>query len=277
MRIVHSFTSTHCSNESLFMHLCYFVLSCIYAKNSGFDIVEHCDKRAKEILELAPYDEIITDLEGVTPPANSTIYAWGKFAAMQNEDLGNIHIDGDVFLKSPKLIKLLNFDEYDCIVQCLENRIIYGGDQNVIWRDNASLFNSCKYPDWAKRECNAMYNCGVIGINNAGLKKEYFDTYNDMVKQYKATGLNIPGTVPDIIIEQQFLKDLCEYKGYKVKNLLPVDNHNSLHSYASSIGYQHLIGDSKHKNLDKCLEVIKAFDSKIYTSLMNIKYKLKIK
>jgi hypothetical protein len=258
------------------MHLCYFVLSCIYAKNSGFDIVVHCDDRAEDILKLAPYDDIIIDLENIKPPANSTIYAWGKFVAMQNEDLGNIHIDGDVFLKSPKLIKLLNFDEYDCIVQCLENRRIYGGNQNVIWRDNASLFNNCRYPDWAKRECNAMYNCGIIGINNAELKKEYFDTYNDMVKQYKTTGLNIPGTVPDIIIEQQFLKDLCEYKGYKVKNLLPVDNHNSLHSYAASIGYQHLIGDSKHKNLDKCLEVIKAFDSKIYTSLMNIKYKLKI-
>jgi hypothetical protein len=258
------------------MHLCYFVLSCIYAKNSGFDIKVHCDKRAELILQIAPYDEIITDLEEITPPANSRIYAWSKFESMKNEPLGTIHIDGDVFLKSPKLQKLLNFDNYDCIVQCLENKRIFGGDQNNIWRDNSSLFVNCKYPYWAKRECDYMFNCGVIGINNAQLKNEYFNTYADMVKQYNETNINIPGTCPDIIIEQQFLKDLTDAKGYNVKCLLPVDNHNMLHSYASSIGYQHLIGDAKRRNLNKCLEVIKYYDKQIYCDLMDIKNDLKI-
>lgn len=277
MRLVHSFTSTHCSNESLFMHLCYFILSCIYAKNSGFDIVVHCDERAKNILQIAPYDEIITDLEGVLAPANSRIYAWGKFEAMKNEDLGNIHIDGDVFLKSPILKKILNFDEYDCIVQCIENTGIYGGDQDPVWQENAYIFNLCKYPIWANRNCKHMFNCGVIGFNNPQLKQEYFDTYNNMVKQYAQTGLNVKGSVPDIIIEQQFLKDLTDYKDYKVKCVLPVNSAISLQSYAASIGYQHVIGDSKRKNLEKVLNTIKMFDKTIYDDLIKIKWKLNIK
>ena len=114
MRVVHSFSSYHCSEETLFMHMCYFILSCMYAKRSGFEIVAHCDERAKEYLQLAPYDDIIIDLEGITPIANSNIYAWSKFAAMKSESLGAIHIDGDVFLKDEKLIELLNFDDYDC-------------------------------------------------------------------------------------------------------------------------------------------------------------------
>lgn len=276
MRIVHSFTSSHCDNESLFMHLCYFILSCLYAKHAGFNIVAHCDERSNQILQIAPYDEIITDLEGILAPANSRIYAWGKFEAMKNEDLGNIHIDGDVFLKSPKLIKLLNFDDYDCIVQCLENKGIFGGDQNPIWRDNAWLFSTCKYPSWANRECNYMYNCGVIGFNNEELKREYFNTYENMVKQYAQTKIDIPGTVPDIIIEQQFLKDLTDARKYNVKCLLPVDNHESMHNYATSIGYQHVIGGSKRRNLDKCLQAIKDFDKRIYRKLMNIKTELNI-
>lgn len=122
-----------------------------------------------------------------------------------------------------------------------------------------------------------MLNCGVIGFNNPQLKQEYFDTYNNMVKQYAQTGLNVEGSVPDIIIEQQFLKDLTDYKDYKVKCVLPVNSAISLQSYAASIGYQHVIGGSKQINLEKVLNTIKMFDKTIYDDLIKIKWKLNIK
>ena len=34
-----------------------------------------------------------------------------------------------------------------------------------------------EYPEWAPRTYDSMYNCGIIGINNPKLKREYFDTY----------------------------------------------------------------------------------------------------
>jgi hypothetical protein len=257
--------------------MCYFILSCIYAKNSGFDIAVHCDERAKAFLELAPYDDIITDLEGVKAPANSKIYAWGKFAAMRNEDIGNIHIDGDVFLKSSKLKDILNYGDCDCIVQSLENKYSYGGDVTIMWRNNESIFSGFNKPSWAKSECNYMYNCGVIGINNVSLKKEYFDTYDDIICQYNESGIFMDASVPDIIVEQQYLKDLTDYKQYKVKSVLPCDNVFALQMYSTSIGYQHIIGDSKRKNLEKVLKIIKYYDKGAYTSLLELKSELNIK
>jgi hypothetical protein len=39
---------------------------------------------------------------------------------MKDEPLGTIHIDGDVFLKNPELKNILEFSNYDCIVQNIE-------------------------------------------------------------------------------------------------------------------------------------------------------------
>lgn len=278
MRLVHSFSSIYCDNNALFRHLSYFILSCLYAKRSGFKIVVHCDERAKQILQLAPYDDIITDLEGIPAPANDKIYAWSKFKAMENEDLGNIHIDGDVFLKSPILQKILEFENYDCIVQCTENVGIYGGNQYPMWKANSQIFETMQYPEWAKRECESMFNCGVVGFNNPKLKQEYFETYQNMLTQYVQSGIYVKNSVPDIIVEQQFLKDLTDYKNYKVKHVLPVKNSTALQSYAASIGYQHIIGgEGKILNLPKVLNIIKSMDLQLYKRLMMIKNNLKIK
>ena len=38
------------------------------------------------------------------------------------------------------------------------------------------LEQNIDYPEWAKRQCKYMYNCGVIGFNNEALKNEYFET-----------------------------------------------------------------------------------------------------
>lgn len=272
MRIVHSFVSTNCDDNALFLHLSYFVLSCIYARESGFEIVAHCDNRAKEILQIAPYNEIITDLEGLTPPANSCIYAWGKFEAMKNEPLGAVHIDGDVFLKSEGLKSVLEFDEYDCIVQNIEHKKLYLGDSNNVWILNATIFEGCEYPKWAKRECDTMYNCGVVGFNNQELKDEYFETYKVMLERYNKTELFIKGSTPDIIIEQQFLKNLVEYRGYNVKYVIPYcDCFDVLCKEANHAHYQHVIGHAKEKNLERVLLIIKKHNLQIYDKLIQIR------
>lgn len=272
MRIVHSFTSVNCNDDNLFLHLTYFILSCIYAKESGFEIAVHCDERSKEILKIAPYDEIITDLEGVMPPANNCIYAWGKFEAMKNEPLGTIHIDGDVFLKSKGLQKVLDFTEYDCIVQSVEHKNTYRGSSEYVWNQNAVLFSACEYPNWAKRTCDSMYNCGVVGFNNQELKDEYFKTYKIMLERYNDTGFCVSNSTPDIIIEQQFLKDLVEHHNYKVKFVLPYcDCFDTLCTEANHAHYQHVIGHAKKPNLERTLLIIKKHNPDIYEKLLCIR------
>ena len=280
LRLVHSFVSRNCDDKNLFIHLSYFILSCIYAKKAGFEIALHCDNRTMDILKIAPYDEIINDLENVPSPANKTIYAWSKFKAMENEPLGTIHIDGDVFLKSEGLKDILNFNEYDCIVQSIEHYNTFNNNSKHlflknIWEKNTALFMQCKYPVWANRKCESMFNCGVVVFNNQELKNEYFNTYWKMLDLYNKTGLMVYNTTPDIIIEQQFLKDLVEHNKYKVKFVLPYcDSFDELCNNANHINYQHVIGGSKKENIEKVLLLIKKHDEHVYNELMNIRKKL---
>jgi hypothetical protein len=77
-----------------------------------------------------------------------------------------------------------------------------------------------------------MYNNGILGFNNQELKDEWFKAYWNMYEQFKTKGIKFG--VPDIIIEQQFLYDLCQNKKYKMKTIL-----DSLHPSrdANAIGY----------------------------------------
>jgi hypothetical protein len=108
-----------------------------------------------------------------------------------------------------------------------------------------------------------MYNCGVVCIKNEKLKQEYFDAYWKMYEEYDKRGIK-EYTVPDIIIEQQYLVDLCDKHGYKVETILPELNHRE---YAGSIGYSHLIGESKYKQITNVLKVIYKYNKETYLKI----------
>ena len=258
MQLVHSFYTRHLDEKSFFIHCLCFVLSCIYAKKSGFLINLHTDKRGYEYLNMCPYDNIFVDLDDIDLPAPK-LFAAVKFKVMEKYPLGVIHIDGDVFLKKQELQDLIKFNEYDVIVQSIEAPPLYGGG----WKESASTLDRCEYPDWANRECNIMFNCGVVGINNLELKKLYFDTYWDMYGQYCKNGIIKP-SVPDLVIEQQFLYDICKNKKYKFKCLID-GNHPS--KSANKIGYQHLLGSAKNKEYLQIIKKIKELDLNIYQKL----------
>lgn len=262
MQLVHSFSSKGCNIENLFYHCITFVLSCLYAKKNGFNINLHCDTTTNKYFSVAPYDNIYVDLDNVEKP-HKRIYAHSKFYAMEKYPVGAIHIDGDVILMGPILKDLLNFDDYDVIVQCLETKENWNGAG--LYELSTEALKNCEYPEWAPRECDSMYNCGIVGINNPELKKIYFETYFNMIEQFKTKGIDMH-SVPDIIIEQKFLMDLCKYKNYKVKFLL---DEKKLTTNASEIGYQHLIGDNKKSLHKQCLKLIYKLDKNVYVKMKN--------
>lgn len=261
MQLVHSFSAKGCSVENLFFHTITFVLSCLYAKHNGFKINLHCDKLTNNYFSVAPYDNIYVDLDELEKP-HKRIYAHSKFYVMEKYPLGAIHIDGDVILMFPILKKLLEFDNYDVIVQCKETKEIWNG--GGLYDLSTEALKNCEYPEWAPRTCDSMYNCGIIGINNPKLKREYFDTYYLMVERFKKNGIDMH-SVPDIIIEQKFLMDLCNKHGYKVKFLL--ENENNLIEESNKIGYQHLLGNTKKYLHKQCLKLIYRLDKNVYEKL----------
>ena len=263
MQLVHSFHSKGCNINNLFYHCITFVLSCLYAKKNGFSINLHCDNLSEKYFSVAPYDKIINDLEDLEKP-HRRIYAHSKFYTMEKYPLGVIHIDGDVILMKPGIMDELKFDEYDVIVQCLETQDNWDGAG--LYKLSSEALKYCDYPEWAPRGCDSMYNCGVIGINNPDLKKEYFETYYNMLNQFKVKGIDMH-SVPDIIMEQKFLMDLCNARGYKVKFLL---DENNLQENANRIGYQHLIGSTKEVLHKQCLKHIYNLDKDIYYRMKNM-------
>lgn len=70
-------------------------------------------------------------------------------------------------------------------------------------------------------------------------------------------------------IEQQFLKDYCEYKGYNVKLLLDTDD---IQGSAKKLKYSHLIGDYKRVHIDRIINCIYKYDIKLYNKLKEIFY-----
>lgn len=264
MRLVHSFSTKRCFGERLKVNVYCFTLSCLYAKRSGFNIVLHTDRKGAELLRYAPYDEVIVDLENLSVP-NNRIFAWCKFEAMKNEPEGSIHIDGDVFLKSPKIKDLLNFNDCDVIVQQIEIDGVYpwGG-----WDNSTIAFAKCEYPPFLPRYCERMYNCGVVGFKNKSVWEEYYKWYRYLIDQYNVRGVDID-SVPELVAEQQLLHALTKHKSLKVKELLDFRN---LQGSANDLGYQHLLGRSKYSSLDKIKFALKRINANVFNKLEEIKW-----
>lgn len=264
MRLVHSFSTKRCKPNNLKVNVYYFTLSCIYAKNLGYEIVLHTDKKGAKVFQYTPYDKIIIDLEDCTLPKEK-IFAWSKFKAMESEESQAIHIDGDVFLKGEPIKDILNFDDCDIIIQQPE---IIGYENWYGWDDSTISFAKCEYPSFLPRECTIMYNCGVVGFKDKSVREEYTKWYNYLIDQYNTKGVIID-SVPDLVAEQQLLYYFAKDKNLKVKSILDYKN---LQSSANEIGYQHLLGISKYNNFDKCKETLKFMNKEIFNKLEEMKW-----
>ena len=263
IKIVQSFRGKGGDDKWLVVNGIIYVLSSILCKKHGYETKMYCDDTFWEyIKDIAKYDEVSLEPNHYpTPPEK--IYADVKFRCMENEPIGAIHMDGDVLLFNHKILGDLWDEDWDVLVQCEEN------EHNIKcewWKSSSRAFSKCLKPNWAADRCRAMYNCGVVCIRNEKLKKVYFDTYWKMYKEFEEKGLKDLDCVPDIIIEQQYLLDLCKLWKLKVKFILPGDE--TMGRVAREKGYTHLIGGkAKYTNITNVLKVIYKYDKEAYIKL----------
>ena len=59
-RAIHSFYSKSYNELELFIHSCYFILSCLCANKSGINMDMYTDDNFKEFIDIAPYENIKT-------------------------------------------------------------------------------------------------------------------------------------------------------------------------------------------------------------------------
>ena len=255
------------SNRQIESTIWCYASSVAYARRLCEPIKLYADDYARELLDFLPYNEI----HSLEVPAEipTDFWAAGKFFALEQMELGDIHIDGDVFLKTPELMDIIHSSlaESDLIVQSLENEWTYDNEYyinclNVIRDNNITLPNNPDYysPAW---------NCGLVGFNNEELKHKYIQHYAESVEAIISSESAMQQirsnneTWMDLLLEQQHLYYLS--KDYVVCNLL--GSGEEAYKNSRELGYQHLLGTDKWEQLDKIQKQLYYLDREIYNKV----------
>ncbi len=249
-------------NQKTFNQFWYTAWSILSAKQNipGCQFNLHTDDIGARLLDGLPYDNIITDLNGLDTHLN--LFASAKFKALEAEELGAIHIDGDVILTNHLAIEMLNYEMNEVIVQNSEPTY-----QREIALIKPLIHNANDL--FGK----GSFCCGVIGIANQKLKDKYIEDYFRYASVLKRNSALIdtitesnPRVIFDLIFEQAHLYTLCVEGKYPVKRLCK--NVSGIYDLRHS-GVSHYIGSLKHKeeNVARCKAAVKEMAPDIYTRL----------
>lgn len=249
IRIFHTLWTKPLREDRIPVTLLCYAISLHYAKQMAAEVVLHTDSFGAELLSMLPYDEIYIDLDAI-PENIKRFWAYGKLFATSKEPIGSVHIDGDVFLKDPSLIRYFQTDD-DLVTQSEE------GEQ---WRTDytyelsQAAINLDYLPNDVGLYYPLSYNCGVVQLNNPKLKDIYLDTYfrtversladttyDERVKLIKGCFGNRGSIIPDIVAEQQFLHELA--LDYKTSTILSGD----VRTDGIRKGYTHLCTAAKYE------------------------------
>lgn len=242
--------------------------SVAYAKRLGEPIHLYTDDFGLQLLEFLPYDNIVNlDVPDNIP---TDFWAAGKFFAYQKMQLGDVHIDGDVFIKTPMLLNKIKqgMASHDLIVQSVENSWTY--DNEYYQNCNRVITANNIHFDGINDYYTPAYNCGLIGFSSDELKQKYIAHYLESIKRIYTNADAMAAirsnkeTWMDLICEQQHLYSIAQ--GYSVFNLLGVGDETYIN--AKQLGYQHLLGPDKWNYIDKIQQQLYYKDRDIFKSVI---------
>lgn len=216
---------------------------CIH--NLDYKIILFADEVGAELLSCIPYDQVII----VPNLENESIHfaAQLKFYALEHSDLGDCIIDGDLFIRSNKVLPILH-KPVDCVYSFFEpteytlpdlNKAkqyydLYYDMNNITYEDPYVLPMKLSEMQWM--------NTSLMLINNQCLKDEYVRQYYHHKKQLGRFEFT---TWPDIIIEQRFLTLLVNSKNYTSQPIIEKSAADpGANQLALDLGFTHL-GSSK--------------------------------
>ena len=272
MRLVHSLWTKPMFNDArevksqkqIITTLWCHASSVAYAKRLGLPIVLHADDFAAKLLDYLPYDEIIPLY--VPDYAPVCLWAAGKFFALQNMELQDVHIDGDVFIKTNLLAMRIDYGvtHSDLIIQSIEDDKHTLNDYYTNCFSIAEKYNIA-FLNGANGQHGPAYNCGLVGFNNRILKEEYLENYLYCHKQIADNPEAIRDIAalkcwPDLLFEQKNLYDIAQ--GYEVFNVL--GSGKEAYRTALQYGYQHILGSTKWSMLDDIKKQLWTINPDIY-------------
>lgn len=248
--------------DTLFM----CALSLAYAHRTGYKVHMHTDSVGERLLSGFGYDAIFVTLDDIPSTVPMELFAAGKCFAMRAEGtLKKAHIDIDVFLKKPCLNRFYEDNHIDAICQMEEDI------SEINHSDKIKHMYVLGYPSGTRPDWKGSMNTGVIGFNNPLLAARYMSNYFEALKMYtqekfdsyraelrKAKELE-PNLRFDFILEQVNLSHMSI--GYNIMTLVPTKEPGWV---ADKIGYCHLQGTSKQKQMSGIRSRLIQLDRKLF-------------
>lgn len=263
-------------------NLWLFAYSVMNAKRFSKKFTLHTDQLGAEYYGELGYDEVKVTLD-VMKDEMSRFWSKGKILALSKEPAGSIHIDGDVFIKSEKMLEVFSFKDYDLITQGEERLGIFMKHYyDTIPHYPFALWG--KMPKGLDPTLKHSLNCGVLGFNNVEIMDDYFKGYFKMIDDLKQSDyfMRLLGTdpkiEPNIIIEQFYLAGLCKEKKAKIKYVLPLKSNSmgvdetitEMNRVANDIGYAHAWGSTKYALVPAIKRKIKEQDIEYFRKVDKI-------
>lgn len=275
MKIIHSAWTTPMVKQRwnvtdlLEKSLWLYGYSIDYATTIGLEIDMYTDSRGAEIFNCLPYRNIYTNLDELDENGiNERFWSAGKIIALRDSEIGSVHIDGDVFLKKPEIIPMLEFKDNGAICQ-MQERIHFFVQS---YQDLLPMFlNAGIKVEGFDYSLTTSLNAGVLGFSDLKLKDKFIDGYFDLIGQCQSNqefmsllkyDLN-KRIEPNIIIEQFFLRGLCEHEKVGIKYLLETNSDDyeqdmiEVQKQAESLGFVHAYGGSKFQIIEAIKDILR--------------------
>lgn len=271
MRFVHTFWSKplynnkfNTFNNSLNTVLSNYGYSVVCIHALGEKIILYADAKGAELLSFIPYDEVIIvdNLENESVHCAAQI----KFEALKQYQEGDVIIDGDLFIQNNKSLDFIKNYKGDILYSFFEPATfvlngfnIYNFSHLMISLNNVKFKEGYKLPTYFREI--GWPNTSLMKFNNKYALQEYIEQY-EYHKKY-ISDIDFQTSWPDIIIEQYFLKLLCENNGYIYEPVIHGYPDEKSNEYAIEIGFTHL-GSNKLKYLNLFNEKFKQLNPEQY-------------
>jgi len=256
MRFAHSFFTEPLKRnkfsgleDSIRITLTDYACSLAWIHRCGYEITLYTDDPGAKLFDFLPYDEVVI----LDQPKYPSIHfaAQFKFEAMKDMKLGDILIDGDLIIRDRNTIKMIENDKSDILFSFFEpyDYVIDGGNKIPFYNELLGHLNKFSFSEpykIPKIEELGWPNTSMTKFTNQDLKNKYIKQYEENIE--KLHTIDFGKTWPDIIIEQYFLKLLCEENNYSYNPFIPNYPTPESNQYSCSLKFTHLGSAKKSAN-----------------------------
>jgi hypothetical protein len=249
MKFIHTFWSKplneHKSyNINLTSLLTVYAYSAECIRNLGETIELYADEYGAELLSFIPYNKvhIVKNIEDNNP----YFFAQMKLFALKECDLGDVLIDGDLFLYNREVINKIEENKHIDVIysyfepyhQILKDQL-YGMyskiNSSLVSNSNINFKEPYKWPS-EDNEFEWM-NTSLLVFNNQELKDRYIE--DQFYYQKVLNDIKWDKMLPDVVLEQRFLTLLA--KDYTSMPILEGYGVNpQINEIAIKMGFTHL-------------------------------------